>query len=413
MNSSVSSDSFTTGVTTVVPSVNSVVTPAQPTTRIEWLDATRGLACLLVLIIHYYHVALIAVGPAWFGKPLTGDTLDDTLALLTTTGTNSAYLALAPFILGYWDIGKIGVLLFFLISGFVIPMSLLRPRKKPLLTFAISRFFRLYPVYWLSIILFCVVLSVLPMEGKTWSWSQLAVNFTMFQKFVGVADINGVAWTLQIELIFYGMCAALFGLKLIRKTWAIVTVWGLLLVAALGFAALKFFKGIYTPVALPLGLSYMVLGYLSRSVIVAPQEEAPLVSKPLFWGLATITLLTASIACYWGYTEFFFRYVVTYVAAFALYFLAQVVLSKPQKILKTLGEISYSVYLFHPIVGIALLFPVASLLAPTIPVGDVWVLLGLMLGTSVITLAFSYCTYRWLEKPAIAVGRDFIKQVNQ
>jgi peptidoglycan/LPS O-acetylase OafA/YrhL len=388
------------------------VTVSQPTTRIEWLDATRGLACLLVLVIHYYHIALIAVGPAWFGKPLVGDTLDDTLALLNME-PQSAYLALAPFILGYWDIGKIGVLLFFLISGFVIPMSLLRLRKKPLLTFAISRFFRLYPVYWLSIILFCVVLSVFPMEGKTWSWSQLAVNFTMFQKFVGVADINGVAWTLQIELIFYGMCAMLFGLKLIRETWAVITVWGLLLVASLGFAALKFFKGIYTPVALPLGLSYMVLGYLSRSVIVAPQEEAPLVSKPIFWLIAAITLVTASVACYWGYTEFFVRYTVTYAAAFALYFVAQVVLSKPQKMLKTLGEISYSVYLFHPIVGIAFLFPLVSWLAPNIPVGDIWVLLGLMVVASAVTLVFSYCTYRWLEKPAITVGRNLIKQVNQ
>ena len=98
-------------------------TQAPITDRIEWLDAARGIACLLVLIIHFYHTVLLGVAPYWLGKAIPtplGITLGDTLSLIANQLPHNIYLSFAPWILGYWDIGKIGVLLFFLISGFVI-----------------------------------------------------------------------------------------------------------------------------------------------------------------------------------------------------------------------------------------------------------------------------------------------------
>src|SRR6218665_1482104 len=51
------------------------------------------------------------------------------------------------------NVGGIGVTMFFLISGFVIPSSLRddRPRGEELRVFAIRRFFRLYPAFWFSL----------------------------------------------------------------------------------------------------------------------------------------------------------------------------------------------------------------------------------------------------------------------
>ncbi len=393
------------------PTEPTSTSPTATADRIEWLDASRGIACVLVLILHFYHTVLLAVTPYWLGKPITGEgTLADTLALIGNQLPNNVYLSLVQWILGYWDIGKIGVLIFFLISGFVIPMSLLRPRKKPLVTFALSRFFRLYPVYWLSVFLMCIVWTVFPVEGIHWTWGQLLVNITMLQKFVGVADINGVAWTLQIELIFYTLCAALFAFKLIRNTKAIVSLWGLLLLGGIGFAALKHFKGIYTPVALPMGLSYMVLGYLSRSVLL--KNEAPLVKPITFWGLIGITLGVVGLVSYWGYAEDFSRYLTTYVLAILAYFMAQVVLVKPANALKTLGKISYSIYLFHPAVGGVFLFPLVGYLAPSIANYPL-ILFGFIVVALLITIGFSYLTYKYIEEPAIALGRKYITKANQ
>jgi peptidoglycan/LPS O-acetylase OafA/YrhL len=392
------------------------LTPTMKTTpptadRIEWLDAARGIACVLVLVLHFYHTVLVGIAPYWLGKSISGEgTLADTLSLIANRIPQNDYLNFVPFILGFWDIGKMGVLVFFLISGFVIPMSLLRPRKRPLVTFALSRFFRLYPVYWLSVFLMCIVWTVFPVEGIHWGWGQLLVNITMFQKFVGVADINGVAWTLQIELIFYAMCAGLFALKLIRNTKAIVGLWGGLLFMGLAFAAFKFFTGKYIPVALPMGLCYMVLGYLSRSVLL--KNEEPLVTPTTFWGLVAITIGVAGLASYWGYTDDFFRYLATYTLAILMYFMAQKVLVKPAPFLKTLGKISYSVYLFHPAVGGAILYPLVVLLAPSIASSPLILFSFIAVGI-LITIGFSYLTYKYIEEPAIAMGRNYIAKANQ
>ena len=45
------------------------------------------------------------------------------------------------------DLGKIAVVIFFAISGFVVPFSIFKYNKNHLYNFAINRFFRLYPVY--------------------------------------------------------------------------------------------------------------------------------------------------------------------------------------------------------------------------------------------------------------------------
>ena len=289
-------------------------------------------------------------------------------------------------------------------------MSLLRPRKKPLLTFACSRFFRLYPVYWLSIILLSLAWQCFPVEGITWGWGQFWLNLTMFQKFVGVADINSAAWTLQIELIFYLLCAGLFAFKLISQAKAIVTIWAFLLIGAIGFAALKYFKGIYTPVALPMGLSYMVLGYLSRSVLL--KQAVPLVKPSTFWWLVGSTLGVVVLVSYWAYTADFSRYLTTYCLAIVAYFVAQRVLVQPASFFKKLGQISYSIYLFHPFVMSAFLFPTVARLAPAIAHFPA-VLFGLIGVAMVITIGFSLLTYRYIEAPAIALGRTYIAKINQ
>lgn len=50
-----------------------------------------------------------------------------------------------------FNLGRLGVIIFFLISGYLIPFSF-KNKHKPIIKFAISRIFRLYPLYWFSII---------------------------------------------------------------------------------------------------------------------------------------------------------------------------------------------------------------------------------------------------------------------
>ncbi len=53
--------------------------------------------------------------------------------------------------------GALGVLLFFLVSGFVIPFSL---EHRNLRGFFVRRFFRLYPTLWICLLLTMTMLAV-------------------------------------------------------------------------------------------------------------------------------------------------------------------------------------------------------------------------------------------------------------
>jgi peptidoglycan/LPS O-acetylase OafA/YrhL len=106
----------------------------------------------------------------------------------------------------YVQLGNAGVILFFLISGYIIPVSLERTTMP---RFWLRRVFRLYPLYWCSIILYLMV----GMSTLRLPWHVLA-NLTMLQSYLGVAHMSGVYWSLTVELTFYALLTALafFGL---------------------------------------------------------------------------------------------------------------------------------------------------------------------------------------------------------
>jgi peptidoglycan/LPS O-acetylase OafA/YrhL len=94
--------------------------------------------------------------------------------------------------------GWLGVELFFLISGFVICLSSWGRRVGD---FAASRVVRLYPAYWLAVLISAAVLALF--GGRAVTWPQTAANLTMLQNPLGVPDVDPSYWTLAVELRFY------------------------------------------------------------------------------------------------------------------------------------------------------------------------------------------------------------------
>src|SRR6185295_20159155 len=101
--------------------------------RFQEIDVLRGLAALAVLFSHYI--------PFWdryvYHIPV-----------------------LVPNAVGYYAVS-----LFFIISGFVIFMTV--ERCNTVLDFAVLRFSRLYPMYWVSLLVFTAV-SVLVVGQPLW-----------------------------------------------------------------------------------------------------------------------------------------------------------------------------------------------------------------------------------------------------
>jgi len=107
-----------------------------------------------------------------------------------------------------WHLGTAGVVLFFVISGFVIWPSVIRYSPGQ---FALRRFVRLYPLFFVLTLLF------LTLNLATHSYPHLndprtvAAAFTFTNIFVGTEQLTPNAWSLSFEVMFYALtCAAVY-----------------------------------------------------------------------------------------------------------------------------------------------------------------------------------------------------------
>jgi peptidoglycan/LPS O-acetylase OafA/YrhL len=303
------------------------------------------------------------------------------------------------------DLGKIAVVTFFCVSGFVIPFSLLRGSTHNIRDFLISRVFRLYPAYWASILIgvaFYRYHNDWPLTGK-----MLIANVTMFQQFIGIPNIIGVYWTLQIELTFYLVCAALFMVGLLRQTWHIFLTMLFMVALALVLAAVRSVVHAKLPVALPLGMACMFWAFLWRKYVLEEASDAPR------WCLAgTLVLLCAlPVICLLAYTgtgsggSETMRYITTYYTAIALFTLLTTRLKLNNPVLFYLGAISYSLYLVGGVVQKVIHQSVYG----TVLASNGQVETAISIGVSIVVAGL---LYRFIERPCVNLGRSVIRSAN-
>lgn len=291
----------------------------------------------------------------------------------------------------YVNLGRVGVVAFFLVSGYVIPLSL---GQQGLRTFVVRRFFRLYPVYWAATALFVIVqFDTLRQAGQITPTS-IAVNITMLQGIVGVVCLLPPSWTLGIELFYYAQSSFASIRGLLDK--AVLLGWGWLAVYA-GASLGRWLFHIDLPTAPPLLLYTAAVGHAlhlrdakgDRNWI--PLAVAGVVVVPLFAFPAMSFITPGDLP--WGGLSYGLS-ALAGAALFAAVYLRRRVGIGP--FLVWLGAISYSVYLFHPVVMFGL---------------DAWLSgLPLILAAAVVIPLLGYVTYRLIELPSIQLGRRMTKR---
>ncbi|MES2741013.1 MAG: acyltransferase [Pseudomonadota bacterium] len=146
--------------------------------RMQGLDALRGLAALIVVAYHYT-----------CGYPLLVKTPHDALWLTV-------------------PLPALGVQIFFVISGFVIFMTLERSRSG--MDFFMSRFARLYPPF-----LFCMLLTATVVFGtgfnpETINGWDVVMNLPLVVGLLSKTYVDPSYWTLTIEVCFYAWIALFY-----------------------------------------------------------------------------------------------------------------------------------------------------------------------------------------------------------
>jgi len=348
--------------------------PAKPSERIGSLDGLRAVACLAVVGYHYF---------SRWTPPLNALDLYPYSAALATTPV--------------FSFGYMGVQLFFLVSGFVITLTL--SRCETARDFAIRRFARLFPAMLLAATATFVVLRVMHPHY----WTMQACNFLPSLTFthpyiylhlfgIDCQFMDGVYWSLFVEVRFYAWAALLyFGVsrtKFLRNA-------GLLMSVAIAVQVLKHF---YAGSAL-LGLAdwiffprYAPWLFSGVAYYFVWQDR----SNRFAWLIACeglVANLTYSLADPGGAEWVVVLALYALFTAFALRLEMLRIFGGP--VLTSIGAASYSLYLLHEYIGITAIGALAAAFgvsgAASIPLAFI---------VAVALVLASIAIYRLYEDPA-------------
>lgn len=338
--------------------------------RLEHIDACRFIAAMSVVLMH-------------------------TLGFMARSPSTEASLrSIIETTLSTFDFGRFGVVLFFLISGYVIPFSLAQGQS--LKRFIVGRFFRLYPAFWVSVMIF----SAISFNQGDFSIGRVLANATMIPQAFGQKALSGVYWTLSVELVFYALCAALFfgGFLRIGQSYHLPIL--ILLLTSGGSSLSHHFLGIGRPIYLLNHLVFLLLGFQIRTLVANFHWRSFSALCALCVAqLATVWWLAIDSAVGQAFVNFTPE-ATTLSSAVALLFFGLALLLHRTRFprLATLGQSSYSLYLFH--------WPVNMLLATTIPPNSPLSAIALLVLTMSISQAIAFIGYRFIEHPFSLLARQ-------
>lgn len=294
-------------------------------------------------------------GPDVEARPSRGDKTLHSIQFLrfvaaTLVVIYHAYISFIPSSLShpmsetaYWfGFGKVGVHIFFVISGYIMYLtSFGRPKKFDPGNFFMRRILRVYPIYWVFVMLYLAY--YLPLG--------IAPNLSA-QQFVGMLALMpassplviGPAWTLSYEIYFYLVFGAVMMLGAQRGTIALTCLF--IFSAGLG-AVLHPEFAVAELVTNALLLEFMMGVWIARLTTLHPVPRAA-------GGLAIAGALAGFAGgLVWGYDRL--PSAIIWGIPSALLIAGAVVLEQRQRInrfslvrrFSWLGDSSYSLYLFH------------------------------------------------------------------
>ena len=280
----------------------------------------------------------------------------------------------------------LGVRLFFMISGFVIAFS---AEGKTAIQFAWSRIVRLYPAYWLCVVITFTICHFFWRPSYEITLGQALVNLTMLQEYLKAPHVDFPYWTLAEELRFYGLIFLLLAFRQFHRLLWFVAVW-------LAICAIDIFK-------------HVPLAHYEATLEHAPFFAAGVVYydafkrgfKPVHWLLAAASFVlgcarfipwsdhdgeTMGALC--SHTVIISVFVALHLI-FILIAMDKLAIRKPHPWLMVAGGITYPLYLIHNRLGVTAMIS----LAPTV---GKWCALGITcLGSCVV----AYAIWQWWELP--------------
>ncbi|WP_035848277.1 acyltransferase family protein [Kitasatospora azatica] len=412
--------------------------PDRPAARLGWLDGLRGIAALLVAVHHFGLVK-------WFSW---GEDFEKN-----------------------FDLGIFAVMLFFLVSGYIVPASL--ERRGDVRGFWVGRLFRIYPLVIIVVTLSLVLLpkhySAVPTQVTDRPfWAYLA-NLTLLHEMTNISSALGAMWTLCYEMVFYFFVSALFvkgwhrnsapisvffaGLALLLGAWwtpQMITpklpwvapsathhiIVATVVVLAAGLVSVLTGRPELIRIGAMVlgGLGVVLLFFNARSMFF----ESMMILATMFAGTAIfraekgqIDRVVGVVCCLFvlaagflsGYmynqgkafdrtwTSSWYGFSIPYITAWAVFGLGMLLRNRRwPRVLTWLGAISYSVYVVHiPVLWGTWWFKDKVVTFPATGAGR-WLLPAFFIAAVLIV---SQLTYKLIEMPGQKIGKKVAKALDR
>ncbi|RVU01506.1 acyltransferase [Mucilaginibacter limnophilus] len=285
--------------------------------RILELDAFRGIAAVMVVCFHY-------VMNTEFGHSI-------------------------------FKVGVTGVDLFYLISGYVIFMTV--EGRENWKNFIVSRFSRLYPPFW-SALLFTSALYLI-FKKDTLTPVMFIGNLTMIPHILGIEEIDHSYWSLAVEVVFYVLILIALLTKQIKniEKWSAV---GLVLLVLFHFVSpLLHVEGLLFKISYRIEFLNQAPLFIAGIIFYKMHHERPTLYRHL------LVLCSFVLACFMhpkgralqhiSFTEHTIMLMI-YFAMFYLFIYGLIGWIANTGTL-FLGKISYSLYLIHQYFSLRILIP--------------------------------------------------------
>ncbi len=344
--------------------------------RLEFIGVMRGVACLLVVyahvIVNYARDHKISLEPVkWIQENIT-----------------------TPFAI-IQNFGWFGVVMFFLISGYIITHTM---QRENVASFLVKRVLRIYPAFIVCVAITAVGRFLL-YDKPFYAWDEYLLSFTLSGIWPDKQYIVlGVEWTLVIEMKFYALTLLVFWFHKNRPELAV----GLqLLIIGLALYYCRAFDNTFF--LFTVSISYVPFLIAGQLLYLLRQHK---VSIGFFF---CATIASFAIAIYGirtlhpRYLSADNAYMVTFMYCYGIFCLAAIYSEHIRSNFITLffERISYSLYLYHGLIC----FSVLELLTPY--VDNHWVRLVVALPAGFIV---SWWSFQYVEKPAQNLGRYIIRR---
>lgn len=345
--------------------------------RIVFLDWFRAVAAPIVMYSHVVGVFLASKhNTPWISTQLN------------VFVANPLHLAM--------DFGNVGVVVFFLVSGFIVTHT---GMTEPLGAFAVKRLLRIYPALIAAVLLSVVIRGIggtvleTGQSTTTSVWSVLS-NLTLLNYLLNPQIILlAVGWTLIIEVLFYLLLAG--GLPMLKR-WPGWTILGeLVLVLVIVLTARTFGENFFL---FAVAVSYLPALLLGQCIWALWTGRVPSWAGLLLCGGCWGLYVLADVRQLGRLNTSYNLTLALAAILFAVLLLAEPKL-RPNRVVTILADRSYSLYLLHGVLA----FPIMALLYPYVPS-----VLAVLAG-AVVTAGGVELSFRYVERPAQRLARHLLR----